>query len=70
MSTLGSTFRERVGSRLVFYGLVVSGLWGMNRLVPDPSAVEAAKWESLGVARAYIAVPVEEVERLLVRESR
>ncbi len=42
----------------------------MNRFMPDPGAVEAAKWEALGVARAYIAVPVEEVERMLVRESR
>lgn len=67
---MGLSLRERVCSRLLFYAIVVSGLWAMNRLMPDPAAVEEAKWEALGVARAYIAVPVEEVERLLIRESR
>lgn len=45
-------------------------MWAMNRVVPDPAEVEAAKWEKLGVARPYIAVPIEEIERILVRESR
>jgi hypothetical protein len=45
-------------------------MWAMNRVVPDPAEVEAAKWEKLGVARPYIAVPIEELERILVRESR
>ncbi len=70
MSTLGLSLRERVYSRLLFYSLVLAGMWAMNRVVPDPAEVEAAKWEKLGVARPYIAVPIEELERIIVRESR
>ncbi len=70
VSTLGLSLRERVYSRLLFYSLVLAGMWAMNRVVPDPAEVEAAKWEKLGVARPYIAVPIEEIERILVRESR
>ena len=70
MSTLGLSLRERVCSRLLFYSLVFAGMGLMNRLVPDPAEVEAAKWERLGVARPYIAVPIEELERILVLESR
>ncbi len=70
VSTLGSTSRERALSRLIFYSLVLSSLWTMNRLVPDSAEAEAAKWEALGVARPYIGVPVEEVERILFRASR
>lgn len=70
VSTLGLSLRERVCSRLLFYSLVLAGMWAMQRAVPDPAEVDAAKWESLGVARPYIAVPVEEMERFLVRQSR
>ncbi len=70
MSTLGLSLRERVFSRLLFYSLVLAGMWAMNRFVPDPAEVEAAKWDRLGVAKPYIAIPVEELERILVRESR
>ena len=70
MSTLGLTLRERLLSRLLFYALVGSGVWGMNRVLPDPGEIEAARWESLGVARPYIAVPIEEIEDWIVRESR
>lgn len=70
VSTLGLSLRERVCSRLLFYFLVFAGMWLMNRLVPDPSEIEADHWEALGVARPYIAVPIDELERILVRESR
>ena len=67
MSTLGLSLRERIYSRLLFYSLVFAGMAAMNRALPDPEAVEAAKWEKLGVAKPFIAVPIEEVERYLVR---
>lgn len=70
MSTLGLSLRERVISRLLFYGLVVSGMWAMNRALPDPVTQEMAEAAALGVARPYIAVPYEQVERELFRISR
>ena len=70
MATLGLTSGQRLVGRLVFYGLVLSGLWAAGRGVPDPAAAEAARWESAGVARPYIGVPYEEVERMLFRMSR
>lgn len=62
--------RERVLSRLLFYSLVVSGMWAVNRALPDPVAQEKAEAAALGVARPYIAVPYEQVERELFRMSR
>lgn len=70
VSTLGLSLRERVYSRLLFYSLVLAGMWAMNRAIPDPAEMEEAKWEQLGVARPYIAVPIEELEMIIVRESR
>lgn len=70
MSTLGLTLRERLCSRLLFYILVFSGMWAMNRALPDPAAQERAEEIALGVARPYIAVPFAEVERELFRLSR
>jgi len=70
VSTLGLTLRERVCSRLVFYLLVFSGMWAANRILPDRAEAEAAKWAALGVARPYIAVPIEELEMIVIRESR
>lgn len=62
--------RERALSRLLFYGLVVSGMWAVNRALPDPVAQEKTEAAALGVARPYIAVPYEQVERELFRMSR
>jgi hypothetical protein len=70
MTTLGLSLRERVSSRLLFYVLLVSGLAMVNRVLPDPAALEAARWEALGVAKPYLGVPYERVERELFRQSR
>lgn len=45
-------------------------MWGANRLAPDFAALEAQQWEALGVARPYIAVPVAEMDMVIVREIR
>jgi len=45
-------------------------MWGTNLLVPDFEVLEAQRWEARGVARPYIAVPISEIERIIVRESR
>lgn len=70
VSTLGISQRDRLASRVAFYLLVGLAFWTTHRLVPDPAVAEAAKWEALGVAQPYIAVPYEEVERRLFRASR
>lgn len=70
MNTLGISQKERVLSRISFYLLVLAVMWGTNRLIPDFDALEAQRWEARGVARPYIAVPVTELERLLISESR
>jgi hypothetical protein len=70
MPTLGLNLWQRLAGRLVFYGLVLSGLWAVGRSVPDPAAAEAAKWEAAGVAKPYIAIPYEAIERELFRLSR
>ncbi|MCB1204309.1 MAG: hypothetical protein KDN18_08610 [Verrucomicrobiae bacterium] len=70
VNTLGLTLRERLCSRLFFYILVFSGMWALNRALPDPLAQERAEEIALGVARPYIAVPYADVERELFRMSR
>lgn len=70
MSTLGLSLRERVCSRALFYLLVVTSMAVLNRILPDPTVAEAAKWEALGVAKPYIAVPYDEIERELFRHSK
>lgn len=70
VSTLGLSLQERVCSRILFYVLVFSGLGVMNRFLPDRAEAEAAKWESLGVARTFIVVPYGQVERELFRQSK
>jgi len=70
MNTLGISEKERLLSRISFYLLVVLVMWGTNRLVPDFDALEAQRWEERGVARPYIAVPLSELERSLISESR
>lgn len=70
MSTLGLSLRERLCSRILFYVLVFSTMAVLSRILPDPYAVEAAKWEALGVAKPYLGVPYEQVERELYRMSR
>ncbi len=70
VSTLGLSLRERVCSRILFYVLVFSTMAMLNRILPDPHAAEAAKWEALGVAKPYLGVPYEQVERELFRMSR
>ena len=70
MDEFGLTHRQRILSRLVFYGAVLSGLWLAGRTVPDPVLAEELRWESAGVARPYVGVPVEEIETiLLARET-
>ena len=70
MVTLGVSRRDRMISRICFYLVVGMVMWGTNRLIPDFAALEAQKWEASGVARAYIAVPMNEMEKILIRESR
>lgn len=70
VSTLGVSRRERFVSRICFYLLVGFVMWGANRLAPDFAALEAQQWEALGVARPYIAVPVAEMDMVIVREIR
>lgn len=70
VNTLGISQRERFVSRIRFYLLVMLVMWGTNLLVPDFEALEAQRWEARGVARPYIAVPISEMERIIVRESR
>lgn len=70
VNTLGISQKERLLSRISFYLLVVLVLWGTNRLIPDFDALEAQRWEARGVARPYIAVPMSEMERVLISESR
>lgn len=73
MQTLGLSQVQRIRSRILFYGILIGGLWIFNHIVPQPGELEAEKWEALGVARPYIAVPIQqmdEVTRLLIRESR
>lgn len=70
VSTLGLSLRERLCSRALFYLLVFTTMALLNRILPDPAVAEAAKWESLGVAKPYIAVPYEEIERELFRQSK
>ena len=50
--------------------LVTLVLWVTNHLIPDFEALEAQRWEDRGVARPYIAVPMSEMERILISESR
>ena len=70
VNTLGISQKERILSRISFYLLVVLVMWGTNRLLPDFDALEAQRWETRGVARPYIAVPMSEMERVLFSESR
>lgn len=70
VSTLGLSLRERVCSRALFYLLVFTAMALLNRILPDPAVAEAAKWEALGVAKPYFAVPYEEIERELFRQSK
>ncbi len=70
VSTLGLSLRERVCSRILFYVLVFSTMAILSHILPDPHAAEAAKWEALGVAKPYLGVPYEQVERELFRMSR
>jgi hypothetical protein len=70
VNTLGISQKERLLSRISFYLLVVLVMWGTNRLIPDFDALEAQRWEDRGVARPYIAVPLSELDRILISESR
>jgi len=70
VNTLGISQKERILSRIRFYLLVMLVMWGTNRLIPDFEALEAQRWEARGVARPYIAVPLSELDRILIRESR
>ena len=36
-------------------------MWVTNALLPDWTAIEEAKWESRGVVRPMIAVPISEL---------
>jgi hypothetical protein len=53
-----------------FYLLVGTVMWTLNHVLPDPAELEARKWEAMGVARPYIAVPVSDVDFAIFRESR
>jgi len=70
VNTLGISQKERLLSRISFYLLVILVMWGTNRLIPDFDALEEHRWEARGVARPYIAVPMSEMERILISESR
>lgn len=70
VNTLGISQKERLLSRISFYLLVMLVLWVTNHLIPDFAALEEQRWEELGVARPYIAVPMAELERILISESR
>ncbi len=70
VSTLGISQRERLVSRICFYAIVSLVMWGANRFVPDFASLEAERWEARGVARPYIAVPISELEMIVIRESR
>lgn len=70
VSTLGLSLRDRVCSRILFYVLVFTTMTVLSRILPDPDAAESAKWEALGVAKPYLGVPYEQVQRELFRMSR
>jgi hypothetical protein len=70
VNTLGISQKDRLLSRISFYMLVTLVLWVTNHLIPDFEALEAQRWEDRGVARPYIAVPMSEMERILISESR
>jgi len=52
---------KRLFSRLYFYAAVCSTFWIVGQLIPTSSEAHATKDQELGVAKAYIAVPVENV---------
>lgn len=61
MNQLGVSTRERILSRIGFYLLLLGVVWTTNRLLPDWTAMEEAKWESRGVVAPLIAVPLSEL---------
>lgn len=70
VSTLGLTLRQRVMSRLVFYSLLFLGLWAGNRVLPEAADGSGGVGPREAVARPYIAVPYDEIERELSRLNR
>ncbi len=70
MNTLALSAREKLYSRLIIYGILLTGLGLTSHFSPPPPAVERLFWESVDPARAYIAVPIEEMEPILARLAR
>lgn len=70
MTTLGLDKKQRLRNRILFYVIVLAALWATDYILPQPGELEEEKWASMGVARPYFAVPVEEVVAILIKESR